>query len=455
MIHLGLSGVVPSLLYAAGIAAFFLSIFWRPVVGVYYLVPLIPLQTARYYLIGFPLGESVVDLILLSVIVGLLIRHQPIFGPTPWNWILAVYCIYTFISLCLGSSYLHHSLPFSPSDPRLADWKNYMVMPLILFVVAATINEKRQMKLLLGLMLMAILMLNRGFWDTVSSRDFSSFSYDLRDEGGMGYAGVNGFAAFEAQAATFLMVLALFEKRWLWRIGFLSLAAFSAVCLMYSLSRGGYIAFLAGCLFLGVVKQRKLLVLLAAFLATWTSLVPPAVQQRVLMTYDESSGELDHSAETRLTLWEQAMPLFDSNPVLGTGFDTYAYTHHYNGYKDTHNLYVKLLAETGAIGLCLFLWLIVKTFSAGYRLFRRADDPFLSSLGLGLSVWVVCVVVANLFGDRWTFLQVNGFMWVLAGVVSRGLALKEETSLAGNQQPIADPAINVPATAEPAPLFPT
>jgi hypothetical protein len=38
---------------------------------------------------------------------------------------------------------------------------------------------------------------------------------------------------------------------------------------------------------------------------------------------------------------------------------------------------------------------------------------------------VVCSIVANCFGDRWTYVQVNGYMWVLGGLVSRGLALEE------------------------------
>jgi putative inorganic carbon (hco3(-)) transporter len=452
MVHLGLSGVVPYALYGAGIVAFLLSIFWRPIVGVYYLVPLIPLQTARYYLIGFPLGQSVVDVILLGVVVGMLIRHQSIFPPTPWNLLLGIYCAYTFVSLCLGSFYLHKSLPLSPSDPRLADWKNYMVMPLILFLVAATITERRQIKVLILLMLAAILMLDRGFWDTVSGRDFSSFSYDLRDEGGMGYAGVNGFAAFEAQAATFLVALSLFEKRWIWRLAYVSLASFSVICLMYSLSRGGYLAFLVGCLFLGIVKQRKLLVLLAVFLVTWTSLVPSAVRERVSMTYDENSHELDHSAAMRVSLWEEAKPAFDSNLLMGTGFNTYTYTTHLNGYKDTHNMFVKVLVETGLAGFFLFLWLLAKTFRTGYQLFRQAEDVFLSSLGLGLSAWVISAVAANLFGDRWTFLQVNGFMWVLGGLVFRALSLNAEAAqVKDNQQQIAEAGMDAEAGQEPVP----
>jgi putative inorganic carbon (HCO3(-)) transporter len=236
---------------------------------------------------------------------------------------------------------------------------------------------------------------------------------------------VNGLAAFEAQSAIFLLALAAFERKHLLRFGYVALAIFSGMCLMYSLSRGGYLAFLVGILFLGLVKQRTLLVLLAAFLCTWTSLVPGAVQQRVLMTYDENSGALDHSAEVRVDLWEEAGGMIRANPVLGVGFDTYAYTSHAHNYKDSHNYFIKVLAETGVVGLLLFLWLLARIFQVGHRLFRCARDPFLGSLGLGLAAWVVCSAVANLFGDR-TYLQVDGYMWVLGGLVARAWVLEQD-----------------------------
>jgi putative inorganic carbon (hco3(-)) transporter len=282
------------------------------------------------------------------------------------------------------------------------------------------------MKILVLLMCAATLSLDRSFYETVSERDFSAFSYDLRDEGGMGYAGVNGLAAYEAQISVFLLAISAMEtKRWL-KYGYLALAAFSSICLMYSLSRGGYAALLLGCLFLGIMKQRKLLIVLAIFAFTWTSLVPAAVRERVMMTYDHTSGQVDHSAGLRLSLWEESMKIFETNPVVGVGFYTFAYSEHMDEYKDSHNIYVKVLVETGVIGLLVFLWLLGKTFLAGFRLFKASSDPFLSSLGLGLAAWVICAAVANFFGDRWTFLQVNGYMWVLGGMVARGLMIEEE-----------------------------
>ena len=199
---------------------------------------------------------------------------------------------------------------------------------------------------------------------------------------------------------------------------------------MYSLSRGGYIALLAGCFFLGLAKQRKLLILLIVFLFVWTAIVPTAVTERVSMT-NQGDGELDHSSETRLTLWQDAIEVFDANVITGTGFATYAFMHRVGNYEDTHNLFLKVLVETGILGLILFLWLIARTFRTGSRLFRNAKDPFFSALGLGLAGWVVTAFVANCFGDRWMFLQVCGYLWVLAGLVARALEIESQASAAG------------------------
>jgi len=301
--------------------------------------------------------------------------------------------------------------------------------------VAALEPNPRQIKTLVILMCLATLALDHNFWNVVSDRDFSSYSVDLREGSSMGYAGSNGLAAFEAQVVAFLLALAAFERGLWLRIGYYALAFFSAMCLMYSLSRGGYVALLVGLLFMGLVKQRKLLLGLILFVCVWTSIVPPAVQQRVRMSYSEQTGTVDNSAETRLVLWKDAMDLFYTSPVWGTGYNTYAYMHRerrtdgWSGYyADTHNIYMKVLVETGASGLVLFLWLLLTTFAAGYRLFRVAKNDYFAALGLGLAGWVLCAATASAFGDRWTFLQINGFMWILGGLVAQAWKLERNSA---------------------------
>ncbi|MGA3073856.1 MAG: hypothetical protein ABSG56_09195 [Bryobacteraceae bacterium] len=245
-LHFGAEGSIAILLYLGAIAAVLASIFWRPVVGIFYLVPLIPLQTMRYRL-------NVVTIVLLAVALGVMRRKGTVLPKTPWTVLIGIYAVFTFLSLILGSSYLGLPLPF-PGGERFSVWADYMMMPALLLLVAAVEPSRLQMKGIIVMMCLAVLALDRNFLSTVSGRDFSAFSYDLRDAGSMGYAGINGMAAFEAQVAIFLLALAAFEKNLLLKLAYWALGGLSAVCLMYSMSRGGYVAILAGWLFLGLAK---------------------------------------------------------------------------------------------------------------------------------------------------------------------------------------------------------
>jgi hypothetical protein len=61
------TGLLTTFLYFGAISAFLLSLFWRPRIGIYYLIPLLPLQTTRYKLFVFPLGNKLVYVLLLGV----------------------------------------------------------------------------------------------------------------------------------------------------------------------------------------------------------------------------------------------------------------------------------------------------------------------------------------------------------------------------------------------------
>ncbi len=424
MPHLGLESYVSYLFPTVCIAAFFIAIFWNPRVGLYVLVPLLPLQTVRYRLHEYPLGALFVDLMLLAIALGLKRRGLPVFLKTPFNRILVVYVVFTYLWLWRGMLHLSSGPPLWFDDRRLQDWKNYVVMFLLMFLTASAIRTKRQIQVLLAVMFLSVFLLDKYFLGTVQGRDFSQFSYDSRFAGAMGYAGVNGFAAFQAQISTFLLAFALTLPGLLVKTGTSFLLGMNVLCLIYALSRGGYAAFLLGCLFLGLVRNRMVLVLLAAFLVSWQALVPVAVKERIFMTTGEDG--MDHSAASRLGLWEEAMKTFDGDPVFGTGFNTYAYQENYEGYQDTHNMYVKVLVETGVVGISIFLLLLWKMYRAGWRLYRTSRDPLFRALGIAFAGLMVSAGLANFFGDRWTYLQVGGFTFALLGLVIRAQQITEE-----------------------------
>src|SRR3989442_14817584 len=114
------------------------------------------------------------------------------------------------------------------------------------------------------------------------------------------------------------------------------------------------------------------------------------------------------------------MQLFHQNPILGTGFNTYSYLGRTEKYRDTHNYYLKVLVETGIVGLLVFLWLLWGMFHLGFRLFQTAEDPFLRSLGLGFAVVVVCALAGDLFFGRLTFFRGECFLLGRLRCVVRG-----------------------------------
>lgn len=443
MMIFGVSGTTPMLLYIGAIVAFLLSVCWRPQIGLYFLVPLLPLQTVRYLLHPLPMGEKLVDFVLLGVILGLFFhRKGRVFAQTPLNVFLIVWAVFHYVLLWRGAWFLGGDLPWWASDPRFSNWKNYMIMPLVFMAVAAAIKEKRQMQILLALMLLTVVRANIGFYNTVSERDFSHFSYGLRYAGVLGYAGENGLAAFEAQLALFCIGLLPFIQRKAVKIGLVIFALSCGYCLMLSFSRGGYLGFLIGLLFLGLVYERKLLVLLFGLMLTWQALVPTAVTERIFMTYED--GQIDNSAGLRVTMWEDALTLIPKHPIIGTGFDTYEFMDRVDEFRDTHNIYLKILVEMGVLGLMMFLILLWKSFRIGYRLFRVADDAFFRGIGLGTAAVMVCTLVVNFFGDRWMYLQVTGYTWVFLGLAARALIItSEERTLSAESEEEAQEAADL------------
>jgi putative inorganic carbon (hco3(-)) transporter len=421
-------GVTSLFVYMAAICVIPLSILWRPSVGVYMLIPLMPLQTMRYQLQILPFGDKLVDALLLAVLIGLFIHREGGFLPeTPLNRYLLSFCIFLYVMLWVGSFMVHLPWPIFPSDSRFAVWKNTVEMPLLFLVVTAAIKDKKQMLVLLALMMITVLRANVGFYHTVSTRDFTHFSNNLRYAGVLGYAGQNGLAAFMAELLTFLLALVSGVRNvWYKALVYVSVL-FAGYCVLLCFSRGAYVGILAGLIFLGIVKERKYLIVVVALLATWQTVVPNAVRERVLMTYD--GREVESSANERLELWQDALTIIPQHPILGTGFETYRYLGRSADYLDTHNYFVKVTVETGFVGLGFFIYLLWIMMREGIRLFRSSEDPFFRSIGLGFAGLMICTVFVNIFGDRWMYQQVTAYMWAILGLVCRARMIDAESAV--------------------------
>jgi len=206
------------------------------------------------------------------------------------------------------------------------------------------------------------------------------------------------------------------------------LVAITLYAIMYQFSRAGYLAVLVSMLVLGLLKDRKLLVILGVFFLTWQAIVPTAVRERVTMT-ENPYGQLDVSAEERVILLKESWDSFLQSPIVGNGFATFQYGQHVGNLKDTHDWFIKVMVETGVIGLIMYFFLFQQMLVVGYRLFRRGDDPMYRGLGLGLLLALCSSMVSNCFGDRWSYLEITGPLFVLVAAAVRAAQFTAEEPL--------------------------
>lgn len=428
----GLGHYIPFVAYLGFWVAILVSLFKSPLFGLYYMIPFLPYRTMRDHFNDWPLGGNLLTILVLAVFLGAVVRGKKIpKSKLPLIWIL--FGIYMYFSMWMGAALTVAPAPLWLSDMNFVLWKDYMMMPIILVSAAMVVEDRKAVRTVVMISAFALLMIDRSSLMDSLSRSWSSFDENKRSGGPLAF-GSNQTAAFLAQFTMFFWGFLQFLKRRKARlIGYFTVGLSILAC-MYCFSRAAYLALVLCVIILGVIKDRKLIVLAAVLLFSWQVVLPAAVTERITMTHTED-GQLEASANERVELWTNAENTIMHYPIFGTGFGTYQYGEHVDGLLDTHNWFVKVLVETGIVGMCFALALLYQIFGVAIRLFRKATDPLYKGLGLGLLLCITSSVITNCFGDRWTYLEINGMMWLLVGTALRADQLTSESAPQSKEVP--------------------
>jgi O-antigen ligase len=405
-------------------------------------MPLLPYRSLRDHFLDYPLGGNMLTILVISVVIGALIQGKRL-PKSNLNAIWLITIIYLYISMWIGTLLGNAPAPLWFSDINFMTWKDYTLIPLIFVAASLVIEDRKAVRTVVIITAISLLFIDRSALTESLSRNFSHFDESKRDAGPLGWAGPNGLAAFLAQFALFFWGFCVFMKKRKVKLLGYGLVALTLLATMYTFSRASYIAVLFGVSLLGILKDRKLLVGVLVFMFTWQVVLPVAVTERVNMT-QSSNGKLEASADERVRLWEAAKTSMLHNPIFGTGYATYQLGNHVDELKDTHNWYVKVMVETGIIGIMLVLILLQQMLAVAYRVFKQTEDPLYRGLGLGLLLAVSACIELNLFGDRWNYIEVIGLLWVLTAAAIRILGfpkVKEDggTTIVNDAPVVANP----------------
>ena len=209
----------------------------------------------------------------------------------------------------------------------------------------------------------------------------------------------------------------------------------------FTLSRASYLGLIPAFLVIARLTTRRRLAVGLILLGLVTSPVlifvaPKSVKDRVTYTFKEEKGSdtvrlgkvaFDPSTSARLLSFKSALTGFVQRPIFGWGVTGF-------GFMDAQ--YARVLAETGLVGLAVFLWLMWKVGRHALDVYTTRSDPEERGLVLGFLAGFAGLLVHAFGSNTFIIVRIMEPFWLVTGIVMMipALEAKERAAAAAAAQ---------------------
>ena len=249
----------------------------------------------------------------------------------------------------------------------------------------------------------------------------------LRPSGTMHHPNVMG--SYLVYCLPIFFSAVLMKKNLLSKIPFYVTLAVGLYCLLLSYSRGGWMGFALAVLsillvavFKKIIQAKTLvsiflliMILIGIFFPLWTPFMSRLTKPD------------DAATTSRITMLKQSYIMVKTHLLFGVGLGNYAEVG-VNYLPDrseairlvpksiVHNRYAVQMAETGVIGLLLFVWLL---FRIAKQAFKNVEttDPDIQAIALGLFGGLLGIMLAMMF-DHFTDNSRSIMFWFFTGLIA-------------------------------------
>lgn len=130
---------------------------------------------------------------------------------------------------------------------------------------------------------------------------------------------------------------------------------------------------------------------------------------------------LDPSASERVTSYKQGFEKWKKHPVFGYGV---------TGAGFIDGQFLRLLMETGIVGVCLFLFLLWRMVLFLWDTYWSVDDPFFKALSLGMLGALAGLIGHGISASTFIIVRIMEPFWFLMGLVATYPLIKNELTTA-------------------------
>lgn len=357
------------------------------------------------------------DILLIVVIlawIAIMATKGKNFVHTPLNQPILVYLFISFLALANALVFGNIS-PFTGNPQNV----NYSILTLlkkveyfmVFFVVVNTIKNFKHVRQYIVLMFISCSISN---------------AYALYQGSQMELARVS--APFDPEANTFgqylmihiLLMISIFSaSKNIFQRGLLvTLLVYTLSAFMLTYSRGSYLALLLSALFLGVIRERRILffIFIAAVFAN--IIFKSSVIERVSSGVKEVQEWREGTAEpggnafiSRVTSFQEGFSVALKHPLLGAGIGNVPLNR-------TEAQIPKEALETGFTGLFAFLWIMFAIARLCWEIIHTTRNDYVHRLSFGMLAILFGCTISGFSAIPFTTIRTAEPFWFLCGLVA-------------------------------------
>ena len=206
------------------------------------------------------------------------------------------------------------------------------------------------------------------------------------------------------------------------------LALLFAIPILYTQSRTSYLAAIPVMLAFVWLSEKRSWVMIALILISISLpfLAPKAARERITYTFTQGKKRadvvevggvrLDTSSSARIQSWKAASRDWIKHPFLGFGV---------TGYWFVDAQYVRVVMETGFLGLFTFFLLVVTIFRQTFQVFKQTTEPFYKGLSMGFLAGFIGLLFHSIGANTFIIVRIMEPFWFMTAIVVMIPQIKE------------------------------